>query len=229
MSWDSAFFGRKIGALHIDYMQPESITESLAQARKDAFHYLLCKVDSHNISVTRILEAAGFYLTDIAVIWLYEMLDNTVDYQLTRNARLATERDIPMAREMVKSLFLQSRFYNDPFYSKEEADNLFQTWIENSIKGLAAHAVFLISDKGFITCRRVENNTGEIGLIGVKKDFQRRDIGKQLLLTALSWFHSQGISKVKVKTQLRNVPALNFYSALGFTITEYSLTFGIIL
>jgi len=229
MSWDSAFFRRKIGALHIDYTPPDLIKACLAQARKEGFRYLLCKVASHNISVTRILEAEGFYLTDIAVIWIRERLDNTHDFQSLHNARFATEQDIPMAREMAKSLFLHSRFYNDPFYSKEEADNLYQTWIENSIKGLAAHAVFLIPDKGFITCSKLEHNTGNIDLIGVRKDFQRRDIGKQLLLTALDWFYSQGISKVRVKTQLRNVPALNFYSRLGFTIIEYSLTFGIIL
>ena len=164
LSWDTAFFGRKIGVLHVDYTQPDSITECLTQARKDGFSYLLCKVPSLNISVTKILEAEGFYLTDIAVIWLREMLDKPADYKFTLRARLATVHDIPMAREMAKSHFTHSRFYNDPFYSKEEADSLYQTWTENMIKGIAAHAVFVINDAGLIACSKLKATPEELTL-----------------------------------------------------------------
>ena len=100
--------------------------------------------------------------------------------------RPATEEDIPAARELVTSLFLNSRFYNDPFFSKEEADRLYQTWIENSIRGLAAHAVFLIPDAGVITCRKLDATTGDILLIGVAE--QRQNLGRELILAAMDWF-----------------------------------------
>jgi len=183
--------------------------------------------------VTRILEAKGFYLTDITITWTIALLDEhnneAACCKTTPSARPAIVQDVPMSRDMAKSLFLDSRFYNDPFYTKEEADNLYQTWIENSIRGITAHAVFLIPDGGFITCRKLELNTGEIGLIGVRREMQRQELGKRLTLTAMGWFRSEGCSEVKVKTQLRNIAAMNFYSRLGFTIKEYSLIFGNIL
>ena len=143
--------------------------------------------------------------------------------------RRADHNDIPMAREIAKSLFLYSRFYDDPFFTVEEADNLYQKWIENSIRGNTANIVFLIPHVGFIACRRLKDAMGEIVLIGVRTAKQRQNIGRALIFVAMDWFKSEGISIVSVKTQLKNIPALNFYSRLGFWIKEYSMVFGNIL
>ena len=233
LSWDSAFFGKKIGELHLDSVKPGNINDSLEQARRDQYRYLLCKVESHNTHLTKMIEAKGFYLTDVAITWFVETLDFTqIDLStsvLSEKPRLALRRDIAAARELVKSLFLHSRFYNDPFFNKKEADNLFQSWIENSINGEAADATFLIDDVGVITCRRLGERKGEIILVGVREEKRGQKLGKGLIMTAFNWFNSNGISRVNVKTQLRNVSAMNFYSKLGFSIGGYSLVFGKIL
>ena len=233
LAWDSTFFGRKIGELHIDHARPDIIEESLSIARKDKYCYLLCKVYPHDICLTKILETKGFYLTDVAVRWFIEKLDwietDSAQYGSQANIRRAMQKDIPMARDIVTSLFLHSRFYNDPFFKKEEADSLYQTWIENSITGSVADSVFLIDNAGIVTCRKLEGDAGEIVLVGVREEMQRQKLGRELMTAALHWFKSEGISKVSVKTQLRNVSAMNFYSRLGFSIDQYSLVFGNIL
>ena len=227
LSWDSSFFGRKIGELNIDGAQLHMIEEALTRARKDNFSYLHCKVSIHDSCLTRGLESNGFYLTDVAVTWRLNRY--ITDYKSNVHVRPASESDIPMARELVTSLFLNSRFYNDPFFKKKEAERLYQTWIDNSIRGLAADAVFLIPDAGLITCRKKEEKTGQIVLVGVRKEMRRKKYGEELVHTALDWFKSEGLLAVNATTQLRNIAAMNFYSRLGFAIKEYYLIFGNIL
>ncbi|MBI4680394.1 MAG: GNAT family N-acetyltransferase [Nitrospirae bacterium] len=125
--------------------------------------------------------------------------------------------------------FLESRFYNDPFFSKEEADKLYQTWMENSVKKKAADIVFCIPDVGFITCKKNVTNIGEIGLVGVKKDFRGKAVGTALMKEAITWFKSQDINLVSVRTQLKNIDAMNFYLKLGCYVKGYDIVFAKIL
>jgi GNAT superfamily N-acetyltransferase len=233
MPWDSSFFGKKIGELHINHASPDTIGESVEQAKNDGFRYLLCKVALPDTSIIMALETNGFYLADIAVTWHINMLNRrgqeTTPRESAADIRLSTERDIPMAGAMAKSMFIDSRFYNDPFFTKEEADKLYQAWIENSIRGINAHAVFLMPDAGFIALKKTGEITGEIALIGVIQKMQGQQIGRKLVNKAFNWFKSEGISNIFVKTQLRNIRAMNFYAGLGFKIKGYSITFGNIL
>lgn len=233
LSWDSNFFGRKIGEFHADLRSMHMLNKTLLQARDIGYRYLLCKLDSSNTPLIKALESNGFYLTDISVTWHIEMINflkgQSADHISTEGVRPATEQDIPMARNIAKGLFLHGRFYNDPFFTEEEADTLYQTWIENSIRDSVNQVVFLIPNTGFISCRKLSSSTGEIILIGVREKMRKQEHGKYLFFAAMGWFKSEEISEVRVKTQLRNIGAMNFYSRLGFAIKEYSLVFGNIL
>ena len=67
-------------------------------------------------------------------------------------AKQAMVKDIPILQEMIKPMFPNSRFYDDSFFSQEEADNLHVAWIENSVLGEAADLVLHLEGKGFVTC-----------------------------------------------------------------------------
>jgi GNAT superfamily N-acetyltransferase len=128
---------------------------------------------------------------------------------------------------MSASLFTDSRFYHDPFFKK--ADTLFQTWIENSVIGNAADIVYYVPDKGFITCKKANAGTGEIKLIGVRKKFRSQGVGSMLMERALEWFKTHDINVVSVRTQLKNIDAVNFYIKFGFLLKGYDLVYGKIL
>lgn len=234
LTWDSKFFNRKIGELKVVSESLPQMKYAVERAKKNGFKYIICKIQSQETALIKLLESLGFYLSDIGVIWAVE-----AKIFLHRNAnknsdnrksiKTATEKDIPMLKKMVKSLFLESRFYNDPFFSKEEADNMYQTWIENSVKGNIADIVLYIPVKGFITCKKLPLCTGEIVLVGVKKDFRGKGIGTILTQKAIKWFETQGTSVVSVRTQLKNLRAMNFYAQLGFYIKGYDIVFAKIL
>jgi GNAT superfamily N-acetyltransferase len=263
LTWDSAFFRRKIGTLILPSRNSShSIEKALEKASKKGFAYLTCRLKYQDTALIRLLESYGFYLSDIGVILAMKTETFKSEYSciiagqkegevihphppLKKGGRgdfhlkygekdslpsgyikKATERDIPMLKRMSRSLFPESRFYSDPFFSKDEADGLYQTWIENSVKGEAADTVFCIPRKGFITCRKSGRRSGQIVVIGITRAFRGKGLGTALVKEAMQWFADRKIAEVTVRTQLKNLSALSFYLRLGFLPKEYDLVFG---
>jgi dTDP-4-amino-4,6-dideoxy-D-galactose acyltransferase len=229
--WDSDFFGRKMGELKIESKPLKSIVALLDQARNEKYEYLICRMSSMDTNMSAYLESRGFYLSDIGVTWAANpeafTKEETGGASLSFN--IAKPQDAGILWKMSESLFTDSRFYSDPFFSKEEVDRFFLKWIENSILGTAADIVFFIDELGFITCRRSGERSGQIKLIGVSRYAQRRGVGRALVARAMQWFAQQRIIDVTVRTQLKNVQAMNFYRKLGFYLDGYDLVFAKII
>lgn len=233
LAWDSNFFKRKIGELKISHGPFSRIEAALKSAKTEGFQYIICKIEFQDTSLVRFLESSGFYLSDLGITWSmrterFSHPWSSGKEKMRKSAAVATVKDIPALKKITKSLFLESRFYNDPFFSKEEADSLYLAWIENSVKGQAADIVFWIPGEGFITCKK-NSRSGEIVLVGVKKGSRGKGIGTTLVEEAMRWFAVQGLDSVSVRTQLRNLDAMNFYLKLGFTMKRHDMVFGKIL
>ena len=234
LKWDSAFFQRKIGALKVSSDDPSVLKDTLKKAKKDGFAYLTCRLPAQDAVLIRLLESNGFYLTDIGVTLATATRSYFQQGKQSRptkqNAiKAATLEDIPALQKYITSLFRESRFYNDPFFSRADADRLYRAWIENSVRGEAADIVFHIPGAGFISCRKAGKNSGQIVLIGIKKRFRGKGYGTALITEAMEWFRRESINAVSVRTQLKNVKALNFYLHSGFLVKEYDIIFGKIL
>lgn len=233
LTWDSKFFKRKIGKLTLTSPSQDQIETAVEKAKGEGFKYLICKIQSRETALIKVLESSGFYLSDKGVIWsirtdrfIHKDIHNSSG--IRKSIKVAAEKDIPMLKEIGKSLFTDSRFYSDPFFSKKEADKLYRKWIENSVKKETADIVFFIPGKGFITCKR-SGNTGEIILIGVKPGFRGKGIGSALIGEAMRWFKDKRVNTVSVRTQIKNLKAMNFYLTSGFYIKEHDIVFSKIL
>ena len=234
LPWDSAFFQRKIGALKVPSDDLSVLQDTLKKAKKDGFAYLTCRLPAQDAVLIRLLESNGFYLTDIGVT-----LETATRryFQQGKQARpakqnaikAATLEDIPALQKYITSLFPESRFYNDPFFPREDADRLYRAWIENSVRGEAAGIVFHIPGTGFISCRKAGKHAGQIVLIGVKKGFRGKGCGTALMSEAMKWFRRERSMTVTVRTQLKNIKALNFYIRFGFSVRDFDVVFGKIL
>jgi GNAT superfamily N-acetyltransferase len=245
LTWDSELLKRKIGMLSIDIINLSPLGKALKQAGKEGFQYILCRITSQDTKVIRALESEGFYLTDIGVTFGI----NTAEFLARNKQRVlvkpplpllikegisqisdlitsATLKDVPDLKKLIPSLFPESRFYHDPFFSRKEADNLYRAWIENSVNGREADIVFYIPRTGFITCKKTGKHSGKIVLIGIRKSGRGKGCGSALLFRAMEWFAGQGIDFVTVRTQLKNLQGINFYLRCGFIMKEYDLMFG---
>jgi dTDP-4-amino-4,6-dideoxy-D-galactose acyltransferase len=227
MTWDTEFFGRRMGVLFGPPFSEDAVAADLERAAGEGFDYLLCRPPVTDASAVRTLERAGFYLTDIGVTWAstVERYQRAPGALVSDGVRLATTADVPLlAREAVK-LFRNSRFYHDPFFSHADADRLHEGWLANSVSGQAADAVWLMPDTGFVTCK-VKGDVGDIPLIGVWEGSRKRGGGRTLMNTAVAWFGERGVQTVHVRTQMKNIQAMNFYHRLGFDLHAADMTMG---
>lgn len=223
LKWDSDLFGRKIGRIIVK--SSEDIRAIIRQAKEEGYGYLTCRLKANEISAVQFLEENGFYLTDIGVIW--EKKNIEISEEPAIPVREAKIEDIPMLKAMVVGLFKESRFYHDPFFTENEADMLYQAWIENSVRGFS-DKVFLANNAGFITCK-ILPDVGNIELVGVLYPYRGKGFGKALMLKALKWFKENGVNTVTVRTQASNIMAINLYISLGFYVKWADITMGIII
>jgi GNAT superfamily N-acetyltransferase len=202
----------------------------LQQARKQGFEYLTCKTATLENSLIRDLETHGFTLVDIGITWAintgrFLAYASKKPLKNAKGVRVAEDRDIPMLKNMTTSLFSRSRFYRDPFFTRTQANSLYRTWIENSVREKAADIVYIIPETGLVTCKKTGKGKGAIVLIGVTARARGKGIGTSLLHTAMKWFHMQGIHNVQARTQLNNLDAMNFYPRSGFSMKGHDLIF----
>lgn len=224
LEWDSKFFGRKIGRL-TKIPSEKRFKRLIEKACEDGYTYLTCRFVLKKMSDVQILGRHNFYVTDIGVVWERKVSEISEPAVLVREA---TIKDIAMLKSMVRGLFSDSRFYNDPFFTYEEADKFYQAWIGNSLKDKAIK-VFVAGESGFITCRILSKNKGDIPLVGVISQKQGKGIGSSLVYKALDWFKIMGVKTITVRTQATNTKAMNFYMGEGFKIKYTDVTMGLIL
>ncbi len=231
IKWDSDFFGRQMGALTGPIASSEAVSVELAAAARDGFVYVVCRPPVEDAAAIRSLEQAGFYLTDIGVTWASDSAAYLGRWpEVAEGAvRHATVEDVPKLSAEATTLFRNSRFYNDPFFSVTEADRLHSSWLANSVSGQAADAVLINPASGFVTCKLTKDGNGEVALIGVWEGSRGRGAGRDLMTAAVRWFLRQGVTTVRVKTQVKNLRAMNFYHRLGFDLHAVDMTMGCML
>jgi dTDP-4-amino-4,6-dideoxy-D-galactose acyltransferase len=127
---------------------------------------------------------------------------------------------------MAGRIHQDSRFFFDPHFPRPRSRALFETWIEKSCadaEGKVFIAEFQGKPMGYIACRRVNSQTGQIDLVGVDGPAQGQGLGGRLVKAALSWFSTGHINQAFVVTQGRNLPAQRVYQKCGFVTQSMQL------
>jgi len=221
--WDTLHFGKKMGGLVIseDFTR-EEVGKLLEEAREAGYRHLTARFSGSQLEWGQALAAAGFYLTDVGVTFAMELDDAP---ELLLPVRAATTDDIPALREMSQGLFLTSRFYHDPFFSRSEADGLFAAWAENSVRGEAADLVLVVDGSdgpgGYVTLRL--KDTGIIVLIGASRKAPR-GTGNALMAAAHKTYAERELTRAEVRTQAYNYAATGLYLRWGYRIARTDVT-----
>ncbi len=221
--WDTLHFGRKMGGLVISGdFSPDELIEVIERASSSGYRHLTARFHGSQLEWGQALAAAGFYLTDVGVTFSRDV-DSVPVPDLP--IRAATPEDIPALREMSRGLFLTSRFYHDPFFSRDEADGLFAVWAENSVRGEAADLALVVDTGdgpvGYVTLRL--SDIGVIVLIGASRKAPR-GTGNALMAAAHRTYLERGITRAEVRTQAYNYPALGLYLRWGYRIARTDVT-----
>jgi dTDP-4-amino-4,6-dideoxy-D-galactose acyltransferase len=219
LPWDSEFFGVRIGSVLPHRLNPATIAAICAFRREERIDCLYLLADLGDAPTIRLAEDEGFRMVDLRVTLERRgappISPGTADGV---SIRPAEERDVPILRALARENHLDSRFYQDGHFPPERCDDLYAAWIENGVRGQADRVLVPEVDgraAGYITCHR--EGPPRIGLLGVGPAAQGRGLGGRLIREALAWFAGEGIERVTVVTQGRNVRAQRAYQREGFT------------
>jgi dTDP-4-amino-4,6-dideoxy-D-galactose acyltransferase len=228
LDWDSSFFRRRIARINSDQLNTELIESVLMWCDTNRIDCLYFLGDPCDQSTVRIAEGGGFRLVDIRVTLEKELRNGLPreNEDLETVVRPSTLKHIHALRMIARSSYRDTRFYYDPNFPDSLCGALYETWIEKSCKGYADCVLVAevgTQPVGYISCHKLEKKEGQIGLAGVSEEFQGRDIGHRLVSESLVWFARQGVERVRVVTQGRNVKAQRLYQRSGFLTKEVQL------
>jgi dTDP-4-amino-4,6-dideoxy-D-galactose acyltransferase len=232
LDWDTQFFGFRIARVNGDTLTPESIQglDKFCLQNQVRCLYFLSTIQEP--TTTFLAEKHDFKWVDIRLT--FEKMISGSSHLRTDDVsnklfsiRLARKTDIAALVEISRNSYIDSRFYFDTNFPRPRAEALYQTWIQVSCEGWAQAVLVAEKDQipvGYITCHiDQEKMVGNIGLVGVNSQVQGHGVGKTLVFNALDWFYTQGMDKVTVVTQGRNLPAQRLYQRCGFITQNIQL------
>jgi dTDP-4-amino-4,6-dideoxy-D-galactose acyltransferase len=221
LEWDSNFFGYRIARIIPNKLDPLSIKAVLKWCKTYRIDCLYFLADSNDDPSIWIAEEKKFHSVDIRVTFIRELNEIWIQpgMDFSKSIRPFHQEDIDTLRNIARLSYHDTRFYYDTRFPVHLVDAFYETWIEKSCKGSADQVfVFDMGGKaaGYISCQLLDAATGQIGLVGVNSNWRGKGIGQALVMQALKWFADQGLTKVSVVTQGRNIGALKLYENCGF-------------
>lgn len=211
LEWDSNFFGIEIGEILYE--------GKLSESNFDEYKliYLKTKIDSSP-------EIKNFENTfsETKLIFEKKLYQNN---NLTSN--IYSFKDLKIDKSLIYQLAFESgkfsRFNLDSNFGNVKFQELYKTWVDNSISSFFADDLLVYSDKneilGFITYKK-EGKEATIGLIAVSPYYQGKGIGSQLLKTVENKLVNDKIEILSIPTQEINEAACKFYKKQGYNLKE---------
>ena len=113
--------------------------------------------------------------------------------------------------------FRFSRFIEDPELALRGGDGVYREWIKNSFG--KPEKFFAVAESGGEICgyllHSYEKDFCTIELIAVSDKIKKKGVGTGMFESVERAAGERGCSEIRVGTQLRNLPAINFYHKLG--------------
>jgi GNAT superfamily N-acetyltransferase len=189
------------------------------KAQKIDCLYFLADIDD-DLTV-RLAEQYLFHFVDIRMTFEKSLKDTSLqsNQNFVNVIRPSHPEDVIDLKDIARISYHKTRFYYDSNFPVHLVDHLYETWIEKSSKGYADVVLVAEIEKrvvGYISCHRLDQANGQIGLVGVHPDCKGKGIGRALVNQSLDWFTGQGITQVLVVTQGRNFLAQKVYEICGF-------------
>jgi dTDP-4-amino-4,6-dideoxy-D-galactose acyltransferase len=221
LEWDSSWFGVRIGRVHGRHLTADRAEAAIEWAAQHGVACLYFLADADDGRTVQTAERHGFSLTDVR-LELVAALDPALDGPLPASIRAAREGDLARLKGIARASHHNTRFYVDGRFDRTRCDELYARWIERSVAGELADAVWVPEAGGevcgYLTARASSAAEARIGLVAIDSARRGCGHGAALLRASKQWYAAHGVSRLAVVTQGRNGRAISFYERAGFTV-----------
>ncbi|GGD54350.1 hypothetical protein GCM10011514_18090 [Emticicia aquatilis] len=217
LTWDSNFFGKKIGRIDVadDCI---GLVKELEKAFKQQYDLIYVFGDKNTDIPSNILTRFNGKLVDRKITYTAQ-----IEGLRTKSTVEIKEFDNPDSNLLYDLAYLSgnhSRFRLDKGLGIENFQRLYREWIDKSVSYQIAKKVFVYEDKqqikGMVTLG-VKEQSANIGLIAVDETLQGKGVGMSLIDACVQYCKAENIITLDVPTQLDNIQACRFYERCGFT------------
>lgn len=218
LEWDTNYFGVSSARVNLNGIVEELGQEEIIAFCKD--YDFVTILNSNNIKENNhwIGNKTPAFLADMNIQFsknLVERLDHHDDTTYVVNCLSRNEQIVNIA----KKSFNYSRFFNDPSLPQKKASEIYLYWTECAFN--QEDKYFVVSEKegkiaGYLLFSLNNETSSVIELIAVDEKYQGKNVGKSLIKKMESFLINKRIEKIKVGTQVNNISAVKFYTAMGF-------------
>ena len=195
-----------------------------------------CRANSEDLSTIHVLEKEAYHYMDNLVTYTFD-LKQTRPERKTHPYRIrpVQKMDGNTLKKIVRDSQFMDRFHNDPHIPREESDRLYETFIENAMRGVGADMVLVAEcdDEvgGFNTIESQNRHYSTYGIkIGsfvlnaVAPEFHRQGIYSSLMNESLLYLEGRA-DLAEIRTHAGNSPVHRALPRIGFRLSLSQLTF----
>ena len=209
LSWDSEFFGLKIG--RVDVFSIQELDQLRTRGYDLVYVFAKKQFDVANSSNILLIDKKVVFNKKISGIW-NENNNNIVSVNRANNSIV----DLALLSGNFSRFKLDNRL-------SHKFKEMYKTWLQRSLKREIASEVLVYENEGvalgFVTINR-NSSIATIGLIAVNEMHQGKKIGSALMRAVENWCIKCNVFEIDVTTQLDNKQACYFYERNGYSIKQ---------
>ena len=187
--------------------------------------FIYARVRVYDNAAIKFLGNLGFYLVDTNIVF-EKPLDFSSQSVGAFEVRFAIPEDRQGVRNLAADSFSCSRFHLDPLLPDDKANEIKASWAENFFFGNRGNSMVVASLDGKIVGFLQLLHSGKdllIDLIGVDGNHRRKGIASDMI--GFAQRSLKGFKRVRVGTQLANMPSIRMYENLKFMLIDASYVF----
>ena len=226
LNWDSNFWNIPSSIISSPYLTIKILKKINLFIKKNKVVFCSYLCDPYSTQSISLAEKNDFLLMDVKNTYEYIIKKNSLKTNNNYDIFLAKNTDKKSLLNMSENIFTNSRYYYDKNFPKHKVNRFYKDWIIKAINGKFDDYCVILKKKhskqilAFVTIKESKNNICDIGLIAIKKEYQNKGLGSELIQRLIKFLRKKNIKKIRVVTQCRNIASQRLYIKNNFIISS---------
>jgi ribosomal protein S18 acetylase RimI-like enzyme len=225
-AWLSALFDRPVFQVRAAEAPGEAgaVVSGHARSQRQAFYF--AKVGVAEVATVAALSRAGMSVVDVSVTFGLAARSAAPVEALPAGLEIREARDADAAAvlDIAETSFRYSRFHLDPLIPNRLANQIKREWVASYLARRRGECLWVATVEGrpaaFLAVIGGDDHGLRlkiIDLMAVASSFRQKGIGRALVRFFLARY-AASCDRLRVGTQIANVPSCRLYEAAGMTI-----------